>query len=291
MAAQDGFAGEGSLTGAATQARTEFDLDALQARIRTGAEARQLFRQGRYTGFTHGFAPGYVQGNLAVLPKSLAADFLRFCQLNPKPCPLIGMSPTPGDPSLPELGADLDIRADIPMYRIWRKGQLVDEVADIRHIWNDDLVAFVLGCSFSFEDALLEDGLELRHQTCGCNVPMFRTSIACQPSGPFRGPMVVSMRPFRPADAIRAVQITSRFPAVHGAPVHIGLPEQIGIHDLSRPDYGDAVEVRADELPVFWACGVTPQAIIATIAPEIAITHAPGAMLVTDLRNSRLAAL
>lgn len=290
MAAQDGFAGNSPLAGAGHHPHAE-PLDTLQSRIRTGAEARQLFRQGHYTGFTHGFAPGFVQGNLAVLPKALAADFLRFCQLNPKPCPLIGMSPSPGNSSLPELGADLDIRTDIPMYRIWRKGQLVDEVSDIRHIWSDDLVAFVLGCSFSFEDALLEDGLELRHQTCGCNVPMFRTSIACQPSGPFRGPMVVSMRPFRPADAIRAVQITSRFPAVHGAPVHIGLPELIGISDIGRPDYGDAVEVRADELPVFWACGVTPQAIIATIAPEIAITHAPGAMLVTDLKNSRLAAL
>jgi uncharacterized protein YcsI (UPF0317 family) len=266
-------------------------LAGFQRSAPTGEAARRLFRQGGYTGFTHGFAPGYVQANLAVLPKTLAADFLRFCQLNPKPCPLIGMSPSPGDPSMPELGADLDIRSDIPMYRVWRNGELVAEVADIRDVWRDDLVAFALGCSFSFEDALVEDGLELRHQACGVNVPMFRTSIACQPSGPFRGPMVVSMRPFKPAAAIRAVQITSRFPAVHGAPVHIGLPELIGIRDIGRPDYGDAVEVRRDELPVFWACGVTPQAVIAAIAPELAITHAPGAMLVTDVRNSRLAAL
>ena len=266
-------------------------LERLQTGARSGVEARRLFRQGTYTGFTHGFAPGYVQGNLAILPKSLAADFLRFCQLNPKPCPLIGMSPCPGDPSMPELGADLDIRTDIPLYRVWREGRLVEEVADISNVWSKDLVAFVLGCSFSFEEALIEDGLELRHQTSGCNVPMFRTNIPCQPSGPFQGPMVVSMRPFKPADAIRAVQITSRFPAVHGAPVHIGLPGSIGIEDINRPDYGDAVEVRPDELPVFWACGVTPQAVIATVAPEIAITHAPGAMLVTDLRNSRLAAL
>ncbi len=265
-------------------------LAELQARARTGVEARRLYRTNAYTGFTHGFAPGYVQGNLAVLPSALAADFLRFCQLNPKPCPLIGMSPRPGDSSIPELGADLDIRTDIPKYRVWRKGELVAEVADIREAWRDDLVAFVLGCSFSFEDALVEDGLELRHQSCGCNVPMFRTNIPCQPSGPFNGPMVVSMRPFKPADAIRAVQITSRFPAVHGAPVHIGLPELIGIRDITRPDYGDAVDVAADELPVFWACGVTPQAVIANIAPEIAITHAPGSMLVTDVRNSRLSA-
>jgi uncharacterized protein YcsI (UPF0317 family) len=266
-------------------------VSGLQAQARTGVEARRLFRTGHYQGFTHGFAPGYVQGNLAVLPKALASDFLRFCQLNPKPCPLIGMSPSPGDPSVPELGADLDIRTDIPLYRVWKKGQLVAEVADIRDYWSDDLVAFVLGCSFSFEEALVEDGLEIRHMTCGVNVPMFRTNIACAPCGPFQGPMVVSMRPLRPADAIRAVQITSRFPSVHGAPVHLGLPEMIGIADINKPDYGDPVPVNADELPVFWACGVTPQAVIATIAPDIAITHAPGSMLVADIRNSKLAAL
>jgi uncharacterized protein YcsI (UPF0317 family) len=285
MAPQDGTASRGATNGEAVA------VARLQDGIRTGVEARRLFRRGTYNGFTHGFAPGYVQANLAVLPKDLAADFLRFCQLNPKPCPLIGMSPKPGDPSMAELGQDLDIRTDVPMYRVWRKGELVAEVADIREFWRDDLVAFALGCSFSFEEALVEDGLELRHQTCGVNVPMFRTNMACHPSGPFHGPMVVSMRPFKPSDAIRAIQITSRFPAVHGAPVHIGLPQAIGIADIGRPDYGDAVEVRADELPVFWACGVTPQAVIAAVAPELAITHAPGARLVTDVRNSRLAAL
>jgi uncharacterized protein YcsI (UPF0317 family) len=271
-------------------AATKGDLPSLRSEAATGEAARRLFRTQAWTGFTHGFAPGFVQANLAVLPAALASDFLRFCQLNPKPCPLIGMSPRPGDPSMPELGDDLDIRTDVPMYRVWRKGELVAEVPDIRDVWSDDLVAFALGCSFSFEEALIEDGLELRHQSCGVNVPMFRTSMECRPSGPFRGPMVVSMRPFRPADAIRAIQITSRFPAVHGAPVHIGLPELIGIRDVAHPDYGDAVEVRSDELPVFWACGVTPQAVIAAMAPELAITHAPGAMLVTDVRNSRLAA-
>ena len=262
----------------------------LRTRARTGRDARHIFREGSYTGVTHGFAPGCVQGNLAILPKDYAADFLRFCQLNPKPCPLIGMSPKPGDPSIPELGADLDIRTDLPKYRVWRKGKLTAEPADIKAHWRDDLVAFVLGCSFSFEEALLEDGMELRHMTCGSNVPMYRTNIACAPSGPVHGPMVVSMRPLKPADAIRAVQITSRFPAVHGAPVHIGLPEAIGIEDLAKPDYGDAVEVRAGELPVFWACGVTPQAVIAAMAPEFSITHAPGSMLVADVRNSKLSA-
>lgn len=262
-----------------------------RARASTGLEARRLSRSGAFTGVTHGFAPGYVQGNLAVLPAALAGDFLRFCQLNPKPCPVIGMSAQAGEARIPELGADLDIRTDLPKYRVWRKGELVAEPTDIRDVWRDDLVAFVLGCSFSFEEALIEDGIELRHHTLGTNVPMWRTNIQCVPSGPFRGPMVVSMRPLRPADAIRAVQVTSRFPAVHGAPVHLGLPEAIGIKDISKPDYGDAIEVKADELPVFWACGVTPQAVIAAVKPEFCITHAPGSMLVTDLKNSRLAAL
>ena len=270
---------------------SEDDRESLKAQARTGLDARRLFRAGAFSDVTHGFAPGYVQGNLAILPSTLANDFLRFCQLNPKPCPLIGMSPRPGDPSIPELGADLDIRTDLPKYRVWRHGELVAEPLDIRDVWRDDLVAFVLGCSFSFEEALIEDGIELRHQSCGSNVPMYRTSIACAPSGPFRGPMVVSMRPLKPADAIRAVQITSRFPSVHGAPVHLGLPEDIGIKDIAKPDYGDAVPVRDDELPVFWACGVTPQSVVATVKPEFCITHAPGYMLVTDLLNSRLAVL
>lgn len=267
-------------------------IDQAAARaVATGVAARRLFRVGDFAGPTSGFAPGFVQGNLAVLHKSLAADFLRFCQLNPRPCPLIGMSPKPGDPTIPELGIDLDIRTDIPKYRVWRDGELVGERSDIMAEWNDDLVAFVLGCSFSFEEALIENGIELRHQTCGCNVPMYKTSIACAPSGPFSGPMVVSMRPMKPANAIRAVQITSRFPSVHGAPVHVGLPHLIGIRDIARPDYGDAVEVKADELPVFWACGVTPQAVIANIKPDFCITHAPGSMLISDLRNTQLSVL
>ena len=163
------------------------------------------------------------------------------------------------------------------------------EPTDITDHWHDELVGFAIGCSFSFEHALIEDGIEMRHMSCGSNVPMYRTSIECTPAGVFRGPLVVSMRPMRPADAIRAVQITSRFPSVHGAPVHIGLPEAIGVRDLAAPDYGDAVPVHADELPVFWACGVTPQAVIAAAKPPFCITHAPGSMLLTDLRNSRMA--
>lgn len=239
---------------------------------------------------TANVANGYVQGNLAILPEKLAADFHRFCQLNPKPCPIIGMSDV-GNPKIPALGVDLDIRTDLPGYRVWRDGELVDEPADITAQWRDDLVAFVIGCSFSFEEALMADDIALRHIEENVRVPMYRTSIACQPAGPFAGPMVVSMRPLKPADAIRAVQITSRFPSVHGAPVHLGLPQSIGIADLGKPDYGDAVTIRDDEIPVFWACGVTPQAVIAAAKVPFAITHAPGLMLVTDLKNKHLAVL
>lgn len=258
--------------------------------VDAGAVVRRRIRAGELAGPTAGHAPGSVQANLVVLPAALAHDFLRFAQANPKPCPVLAVS-EPGDPRLPTLGADLDVRTDLPKYRVWRRGALVEEPADVRHVWRDDLVTFALGCSFSFEQALLDDGIELRHLTCGSNVPMYRTSVACVPAGPFRGPLVVSMRPLRPADAIRAIQVTSRFPAVHGAPVHIGLPEAIGIADLARPDYGDAVPVGPGELPVFWACGVTPQAVIAEVKPEFCVTHAPGCMLVTDLRNASLASL
>jgi len=251
---------------------------------------RQRIRRGEITGHSSGLAPGCVQGNVVILPADLATDFLRFCQANPKPCPLLAVS-EPGDPALPALGADIDIRSDVPRYRVFRHGELVEEPTDISQLWRDDLVTFILGCSFSFEWALLEDGLRLRHQDEGGNVPMYRTSVQTVAAGRFHGPLVVSMRPFRPAEAIRAIQITSRFPGVHGAPVHIGKPELIGIRDLARPDWGDAVEVEADELPVFWACGVTPQAVIAEAKPDFCITHAPGSMLITDLANSRLAIL
>jgi uncharacterized protein YcsI (UPF0317 family) len=256
--------------------------------LSSGHGARMACRSGAITAATSGVAPGYVQGNLAVLPKDLAHDFLRFCQANPRPCPIIGVSEV-GDPKVPVLGQDIDLRTDLPRYRVWKNGVIVAETDEVLSWWRDDLVAFVIGCSLSFEEALLADGLPLRHVERGNRVPMFRTSIACAPAGVFAGPLVVSMRPLKPAHAIRAVQITSRFPAVHGAPVHIGLPEQIGIRDVSRPDYGDPNDVLDDELPVFWACGVTPQAVIEQVRPAFAITHAPGCMLVTDRRNTEFA--
>ncbi|MEJ0017231.1 MAG: putative hydro-lyase [Acetobacteraceae bacterium] len=266
-------------------------MDALPERgFSLGRAERLRIRAGGFTGPTSGLAPGNVQANLVVLPKALANDFLRFAQANPKPCPVLGVS-EPGDPGFPTLGQDLDIRTDLPRYRVWRHGELVEEPTDISHVWRDDLVSFAIGCSFSFEEALVEDGIEVRHIACGSNVPMYRTNIPCVPAGVFHGPLVVSMRPLKPADAIRAVQITSRFPSVHGAPVHLGMPEQIGIADIGKPDYGDAVPIAPGELPVFWACGVTPQAAVAAVKPEFCITHAPGSMLITDLRNTKLAAL
>jgi uncharacterized protein YcsI (UPF0317 family) len=254
-----------------------------------GLATRLDIRRGVHSGTTAGLAPGFAQANLAILPRAFAADFLRFCELNPKPCPLIGVT-TPGDFSLPALGDDIDLRTDLPRYRVWRGGELIDEPTDVSRWWRDDLVSFAIGCSFSFEQALIEAGLEIRHITRRCNVPMYRTSLATSPAGPFRGPLVVSMRPFAPADAIRAIEITSRFPKVHGAPIHIGNPDLIGIPNLAAPDYGDAVPVGEDELPAFWACGVTPQAAIANARPDLCITHYPGAMLVTDRRNVDFAA-
>ncbi|GGO64660.1 putative hydro-lyase [Bowmanella pacifica] len=254
-------------------------------------ELRQEIRQGVHQGNTSGLAAGYVQCNLAILPADYANEFLRFCQLNPKPCPLIGIADKPGDFMLPQVGQDVDIRTDVPAYEIFEHGEHKARVNNLLDVWRDDLVTFMLGCSFSFEEPLLADGLEIRNITENVNVPMYRTNIACQPAGRFGGNMVVSMRPMKAADAIRAIQICSRFPAVHGAPVHLGDPAQIGIVDINKPDFGDAVSIKEGELPVFWACGVTPQMAIRHAKPPFCITHSPGCMLVTDLLNSRLSIL
>ncbi len=251
-------------------------------------EIRRAIRRREHTGHTVGLAPGYVQGNLCIVPQQHAADFLLFCQRNPKPCPVLAVS-EPGDPRLPALGEDLDIRTDIPSYRVFRDGKKEGDAENLKDLWSKDSVAFVLGCSFSFEEALMEAGLPLRYVEQKKNVPMFRTSVDTAPAGPFRGKLVVSMRPFKPADAIRAIQITSRFPGVHGAPVHLGRPDLIGIEDLSRPWVGDPTEVREDEIPLFWACGVTPQSVALDARLPLVITHTPGHMLVTDLKNADLA--
>lgn len=262
-------------------------------RIDTGAQAlaqrvRGPIRSGEWTHHTSGLADELVQGNVVILPRALADDFLLYCQRNPKPCPLLAVGAA-GNPMLPTLGEGIDIRSDLPRYRVWRDGVLVGEPTDIHALWRDDLVTFVIGCSFSFEQALMAAGIRLRHVEQGRNVAMYRTTLATAPAGPFAGPMVVSMRPIKAADAARAARITARFPDVHGEPVHIGDPALIGIADLGQPDYGDAVDVLPDEVPVFWACGVTPQAAIAQARPAFCITHAPGAMLITDLLNQQLA--
>jgi uncharacterized protein YcsI (UPF0317 family) len=250
-------------------------------------DIRRAIRARRHTGHTAGLARGHVQGNVCILPQAYAEDFLAFCRANPKPCPLLAVS-EPGDPRLPALGEDLDIRTDVPAYRIFRHGKQEEDVADLLPLWRSDFVTFVLGCSFSFEEALMEAGLPLRYVEQGRNVPMYRTSIDTVPAGRFRGKLVVSMRPFKPADAIRAIEITSRYPRVHGSPIHIGFPEMIGIDDLARPWAGDPTEVLGDELPLFWACGITPQSVVLESRPSLCITHAPGHMLVTDLKNATL---
>ena len=251
-------------------------------------EVRRAIRERRHTGHTAGLAPGYVQGNVCILPREYADEFRLFCERNPKPCPLLAMS-EPGNPRLPALGEDLDIRTDVPLYRIFKAGKLEGDVTNLSDLWRDDLVTFILGCSFSFEEALMAAGLHLRYVEEGRNVPMYRTSVDTAPAGRFRGKLVVSMRPFKPADAIRAIEITARYPRVHGSPVHMGFPEQIGITDLKQPWAGDPTEVREGEVPLFWACGITPQSVVLDSRPSLCITHAPGHMLVTDLENAQLA--
>lgn len=251
------------------------------------AEFRQAVRAGRFTAPTADVCPGYTQGNLAILPRAYADEFLRFARLNPKSCPIIGMT-EPGDSRVPELG-DVDLIGDVPAYCVFRDGEQVDEVTNLKGLWNDDLVGFVIGCSFSFEGALLEAGVPIRHIEQGTNVPMYVSSIANGKAGRFAGNTVVSMRPMTPAQAIRAVQVTSRFPSVHGAPVHLGDPAQIGIRDVDAPDFGERSLIRPGEIPVFWACGVTPQQAIRSARPSFAITHKPGHMVVTDILNSHLA--
>jgi uncharacterized protein YcsI (UPF0317 family) len=232
-------------------------------------------------------ALGYVQANLVVVPRDLAFDFLLFCQRNPKPCPLLDVTEA-GSPEPRFAAPGADLRTDLPHYRVFRRGELTEEPTDITRYWRPDLVAFLLGCSFTFENALLQNGVPVRHIETGCNVPMYRTNRPCRPAGIFRGPMVVSMRPLTPEQTVKAVQVCSRFPRAHGAPIHFGNPAALGITDLARPDFGDAVDISPGEVPVFWACGVTPQAVAMEARPELLITHKPGHMFVTDLRDVEL---
>lgn len=246
------------------------------------SDVRAAIRACAYSGHTAGLGGRTLQANLAILPAEHALDFMRFCQRNPKPCPLVGVSDT-GDPALRTLGRDVDVRTDLPGYYVYRAGQLVDAPEDITAHWRADFVAFALGCSFTFEHALMAAGIPMWHITHDRTVPMFRSNIATTPAGPFGGPMVVSMRAIAADQVARVASICQNFPAAHGAPVHVGDPAEIGIADLNTPQWGDPAPVGPGEVPVFWACGVTPQVAVMEAKLPICITHKPGHMLITDV--------
>ena len=252
---------------------------------------RQLCREGKHTGQTSGLSGVLgrcAQANVVILPKHYAADFEMFCRLNPRPCPLLEVTEI-GSPKFTKMGQSIDVTQDVPKYSIFKDGELVEEVISVESYWDEDMVGFILGCSFSFESALIDAGIPVRHIEQGRNVPMYQTNIQCKKSGIFEGPMVVSMRPFHPDDIGNVVQITSKYPRVHGAPIHIGFPEDIGIDITKPPDWGDAVKIHEEEVPLFWACGVTPQAALTQARPSLAITHSAGHMLVLDVENEDLA--
>lgn len=257
---------------------------------RSPAELRALARSGQWTGGTESLAKGYAQANLVVVPQEVAFDFLLFCLRNPKPCPIVEVT-DPGSPLIKQVAKDADLRTDLSQYSVYEKGRLVEQPFDVTKYWRDDLVGFLIGCSYSFETAMLNANIPLRHQQEDKIVSVYTTNVPCTPAGRFKGPMVVSMRPVRYEQVVRAVQVTSRFPATHGGPVHIGDPSVIGV-DLRKPDFGtEYVEVRAGEVPVFWACGCTPQAVAMAAKLDFMITHKAGHLFVTDTLSEEIAAL
>ena len=253
----------------------------------TGGEVRALIQSGEWKGPTSGLAPGYVQANLAILPKELAFDFLLFCQRNSRPCPALEVL-EPGHFEPKKMAPGADLRTDVPRYRIFKDGEIVEDVEDIRPYWRDDLVSFLTGCSFTFETAMVNAGIPLRHVEDEKNISMYVTNIETTPAGRFSGPMVVSMRPIHHSKVVRAVQVTSRFPWTHGAPVHVGDAEAIGIRDINKPEYGDPTRILEGEVPVFWACGVTSQVVALNSKPPFMITHSPGHMFISDWRDEDL---
>ncbi len=259
----------------------------LEKGIKNPVQVRKLIREEQITGQTSGMCPGYAQANLVVLPKEYAYDFLLFTQRNPKSCPVLEVSEE-GDRLLHKIAPDADIATDIPKYRIYENGVLTGEYTNVDKFWRPDLVSFLIGCSFSFESELLDAGIEVRQISLGCNVPMYITNIECESAGIFSGKMVVSMRPIPYEQIVKAVTVTGQMPRVHGTPIHIGDPSVIGIADISKPDFGDAVPVYPGEVPVFWCCGVTPQSVVMNVKPSFCITHAPGHMLITDVKNAEL---
>lgn len=254
-----------------------------EMRIQSAAEVRARIRAGEWVGQTSGLAEGFVQANLVILPQSDAADFRHFCNLNAQSCPLLDVT-APGSPIPEQVAPHADLRTDLPRYRMYQYGELIDEPLEISDRWRDDLVAFLIGCSFTFEHGLIEAGIPLRHIERGLGVPMYRTNRACEPAGRFHGPLVVSMRPIPAGMVELAAERTARFPQVHGGPVHTGDPAELGIADLNAPDWGDAPDMQDGDVPVFWACGVTPQAVAIASKPAFMLTHAPGHMFITDLK-------
>lgn len=250
-------------------------------------EIRGLIRRGELEMPTSGMAKGYVQANVVILPSKYAYDFLKFCFRNPKTCPLLDVSEE-GSTSFKKYGKDADIRTDVGLYRMYKDGVLVDTYQDIRNLYTEDMVSFLIGCSFTFEHALIEAGIPMRHIVEKHNVPMYITNIPASTSGVFKGNITVSMRPMTMADAIKSTEITTQFKDVHGTPIHIGKPSEIGIQDINTPDFGDPVTIKNNEVPVFWGCGVTPQSVALQAKPEIMITHAPGHMFITDIKDSEM---
>ncbi|NMP37696.1 MAG: putative hydro-lyase [Clostridiales bacterium] len=250
-------------------------------------DVRALIRKGKITHQTSGMCNGYAQANLVILPRELAYEFLLFTQRNPKSCPVLEVSDV-GSRELKYIAKNADIARDIPKYRVYENGVLTGEYDSVEHLWRDDFVSFLIGCSFSFEGALLEAGVPVRHIEEGCNVPMYLTNIDCEEAGRFHGKMVVSMRPIPYSQIVTATTVTAAVPRVHGSPIHIGDPSVIGIKDINKPDFGDAVTINKGEVPVFWCCGVTPQSVVMSVKPPIAITHAPGHMFITDITNVSL---
>ena len=250
-------------------------------------EIRQLIRKGEIKGPTAGMCGGYAQANLCVLPKEYAYDFLLFAMRNPKSCPVLEVADV-GSRELKKIASGADIATDIPKYRVWKNGELCGEYTDVSDFWREDLVSFLIGCSFSFESELIAAGIDVRHITQGCNVPMYLTNIDCEPAVVFSGKMVVSMRPIHYDQIVKEVTVTEQLPSVHGTPIHIGDPSVIGIKDIQKPDFGDMVTIKPGEVPVFWCCGVTPQSVVMNSKPSFCITHAPGHMFITDVKNVEL---
>ncbi|WP_419726724.1 putative hydro-lyase [Terrisporobacter petrolearius] len=250
-------------------------------------KVRKMIREGKYSKPTSGICSGYAQANLVILPKDLAYDFLLFTQRNPKSCPILEVSDE-GSRSLKYIAKGVDIAKDIPKYRVYENGILRGEYEDVEEFWQEDFVSFLIGCSFSFESELIKNHIEVRHIAQGRNVPMYKTNIECIEAGIFKGNMVVSMRPIPYNQVIKAVTVTEQFPKVHGTPIHIGDPKIIGIEDINSPEFGDSVTIKKGEVPIFWPCGVTPQSVVMNVKPSIVITHSPGHMLITDIKNEEL---